>query len=312
MRRAALPALLATLLSACTTAPVAPVDRLAGPAPAHERDGYPDAPPDVSLIEDPVPRQEPRSRYGNPPTYEVFGERYAVMESADGFVERGIASWYGTKFHGRRTSSGEPYDMYAMTAAHKSLPLPSYVQVTNLANGKQVVVRVNDRGPFSKSRVIDLSYAAAWKLDVLGPGTAPVEIRVLQGPAPAAPVVTAQAAPAVQPTVIPAATDAAAVTSRTVATPIAEPKPIAAVDKAAVRYFIQVGAFSDAVNAEQLQRKLNDAGLAAPARVEMAALPQGTLYRVRVGPVTSTEQVDRLTADLDKMGMNATRVVVQD
>ena len=132
--------------------------------------GVPDRPPpvavDVSNIPEPVPRREPRARWGNRPTYTVLGRTYRVMESAEGFVERGIASWYGYKFHGRHTSSRERYDMCAFTAAHKTLPLPSYVRVTNLENGRSVVVRVNDRGPFHEGRIIDLSYAAATRLDM--------------------------------------------------------------------------------------------------------------------------------------------------
>lgn len=130
---------------------------------------------------DAVPRKEPRSARGNPHSYVVFGKRYYVMHSAQGYTERGIASWYGPKFHGEMTSSGERYDMYAMTAAHKTLPLPAYVRVTHLGNGKSIVVRVNDRGPFVDGRIIDLSYAAATKLDMVGSGTAPVEV-VVVGP----------------------------------------------------------------------------------------------------------------------------------
>ena len=136
---------------------------------------------DVSKIPNAVPRHEPKSRYGNPASYVVFGKRYHVMNSSQGFVERGIASCYGTKFHGRRTSSGETYDMYAMTAAHKNLPLPTYVQVTNLKNGKSVVVKVNDRGPFHENRIIDLSYVAAIKLDIVRNGR-PREHRLSRQP----------------------------------------------------------------------------------------------------------------------------------
>ena len=138
-------------------------------------DGPPARPLDAAGIPDAVPRAEPRSKSGNPPFYEVRGQRYYVMNDAAGYRESGVASWYGTKFHGRRTSSGEPYDMYAMTAAHKTLPLPSYVRVTHRGNGRSVVVRVNDRGPFIGDRVIDLSYAAAVRLGMHNEGTAPVE-----------------------------------------------------------------------------------------------------------------------------------------
>ena len=128
--------------------------------------------PDVDLIPEPEVRDEPRSRYGNRSPYKVLGKRYTVLDSAKGYDEIGIASYYGNKFHGRRTSSLEVYDMYAFTAAHKTLPLPSFARVTNLDNNRSVVVRVNDRGPFHKGRIIDLSYAAAVKLGITGPAPA--------------------------------------------------------------------------------------------------------------------------------------------
>ena len=122
---------------------------------------------------------EPLSRYGNPESYEVFGQTYYPLKSSRGFVERGVASWYGPGFHRKRTSSGEPYDMYEMSAAHRVLPLPTYVEVTHLGSGRRAVVKVNDRGPFKDDRVLDLSYAAAYRLGIHGPGTAWVEIRAL-------------------------------------------------------------------------------------------------------------------------------------
>jgi rare lipoprotein A len=134
----------------------------------------------LSSIPDAVPVQEERSRYGNPPEYEVFGRTYRVLNTSSGYEAEGLASWYGPDFQGRRTSSGDPYDMYAMTAAHPSLPLPTYVEVTNLGNGRTVVVRVNDRGPFHGDRIIDLSYVAAWKLGMIGHGTARVRVRALE------------------------------------------------------------------------------------------------------------------------------------
>lgn len=146
-----------------------------------EKDGAPALAKNVSFKE-PVPVNEPLSRYGNPAEYLVDGRKYEVLKSSTGYKTRGIASWYGTKFHNQRTSSGEPYDMYVMTAAHKTLPLPTYVKVRNLSNGREAVVKVNDRGPFHADRVIDLSYAAALKLGVFPKGTAPVEIETLKGP----------------------------------------------------------------------------------------------------------------------------------
>ena len=136
---------------------------------------------DVSDISNAVPKDEPRSRGGNPKSYVVNGQRYYVRSTAVGYKERGVASWYGYKFHGNKTSNGEVYDMYAMTAAHKTLPLPTYVRVTNLDNDRSIIVRVNDRGPFAKGRIIDLSYVAAKKLDMVKAGTARVEVEALTG-----------------------------------------------------------------------------------------------------------------------------------
>ncbi len=154
------------------------------------KDSGPSSPVDVSHVKDAVPKVEPKSRYGNPEYYEIAGQRYFVLNSSAGFTQKGGASWYGRKFHGRRTSSGESYDMYAMTAAHKTLPLPTYVQVTNLLNGNKVVVKVNDRGPFHPERIIDLSYAAAKKLNFLKQGTASVEIKALTPGVPASKIST--------------------------------------------------------------------------------------------------------------------------
>jgi rare lipoprotein A len=159
----------------------------AAPRGGYYADDGPGAnPPDVSRLPDAVPRSDPLSETGNKP-YTVNGKSYVPVSSANGYRERGVASWYGRKFHGRRTSSGEPYDMYAMTAAHKTLPLPSYVRVRNLQNGKTVVVRVNDRGPFLHNRLIDLSYAAAARLDIAAHGTGLVEVEALGAESATAP-----------------------------------------------------------------------------------------------------------------------------
>ncbi len=159
-----------------------------GPAEAARASAQPPGPPPGSDIADllstpnAVPRQEFKTRRGNPERYEVFGRTYSVLESSRGYVEQGVASWYGKDFHDSLTSSGERYDMYGMSAAHRSLPLPTYVRVTSLENGRSVVVRVNDRGPFvdTQQRIIDLSYTAALKLGVVGPGTMRVEVLALE------------------------------------------------------------------------------------------------------------------------------------
>ncbi|QOY62550.1 septal ring lytic transglycosylase RlpA family protein [Lysobacter sp. H21R4] len=206
----------------------------------HIKDSAPDIDIDVSLIPEPEVVAEARSAYGNRPTYAVLGKNYQVLNDTRGFVERGTASYYGNKFHGRRTSNMEVYDMYAFTAAHKSLPLPSFARVTNLDNGRSVVVRVNDRGPFHEGRVVDLSYAAAVKLGVHPAGTGRVEVRALQ-PGEAPPTQYAAAAtppaPAVQtPATRPAATARAPDSSMdslvaklpTAVAPVAAPTVVAA------------------------------------------------------------------------------------
>jgi rare lipoprotein A len=151
---------------------------LTGCARVH-KDGPPGYDVDVSRIPNAVPKRERLAKYGNMPYYNVFGKRYYTLKSSANYNKVGVASWYGTKFHARRTSSGEPYDMLSMTAAHKTLPLPTYVEVTNLRNHKTIIVKVNDRGPFSSNRIIDLSYVAAKKLGMLGHGTTNVRVRAI-------------------------------------------------------------------------------------------------------------------------------------
>lgn len=171
----------ALILSGCATTPSSSPQ---SSRYEHDQDFTPDATAENSgEAQEPVPKAEPRSAMGNPASYQVLGKEYQVMPDASGYREQGVASWYGMKFHGHRTSNGEIYDVYQYTAAHKTLPLPSYVKVTRLDNGKSVIVRVNDRGPFHEGRIIDLSYAAAVKLGINRQGTAKVEVEVVQPPA---------------------------------------------------------------------------------------------------------------------------------
>ena len=158
----------------------APTSSKPKPAP-EQQDGPPlSVPQGLEHLPDPEVVELPRSRYGNPTTYTVAGRSYRVMETSRGYVAEGNASWYGRKFHGRRTSSGEPFDMFALTAAHRSLPIPAFARVTNLSNGRSTVVKINDRGPFHDDRIIDLSYAAAVKLGFHSSGTAQVKVEVLE------------------------------------------------------------------------------------------------------------------------------------
>ena len=182
----------ALILVGCTSTPPGPVKQALPPTPtakqplppatAAKKGGYylddgPEAvpPPNLDEVKDAVPRIEPPHRYANR-TYDAMGSTYTPDTSVSGYQKEGVASWYGKRFHGKKTASGERYDMYAMTAAHRTLPIPSYARVTSLTTGKSVVVRINDRGPFSKNRLIDLSYVAAHKLDYLGAGSTRVRV----------------------------------------------------------------------------------------------------------------------------------------
>ena len=268
-------ACVAVSLSACSIAtrrpppePLPHPEMQPVPPPTARSPGGP--PVDINSIPDAVPKDEPRSRRGNPPFYTVLGRRYAVLDSADGFVERGVASWYGPTFHGESTSIGESYDMYGMTAAHKTLPLPAYARVTNLSNGKSVVVRINDRGPFAKNRIIDLSYTAAAKLDMLRDGTALVEVRTLR------------------------AGGGDDNLRRSDETP---PQTL----------YVQAGAFADEANAKRLVERLQAGGVKnCFVRSPQGAGPK--LFRVRAGPVASTVEFDNLAARLAKLGISDVRL----
>lgn len=227
----------------------------------------------------------PRSARGNPPFYEVLGKRYHVLPTSAGYVQRGVASWYGPDFHGLATSSGERYDMNAMTAAHTTLPLPTWVEVTNLENGKHVVVKVNDRGPFVKNRLIDLSFAAATALDMVGTGTTRVEVRTVAPPADAfgtATPVVAAAPPSAQ----------------------SPPAQGASVE----RMFLQVGAFAQQENAERLVARLRASGFANPTLVTQPDDGR-RLHRVWLGPVRDSVEYDALDARLRSIGVSNARLV---
>jgi len=240
-----------------------------------DRDGGPQGPVDLSQVADAVPREESPSRYGNPDSYVVLGRRYHTLSSGKGYSERGIASWYGTKFHGRYTSSREVYDMYAMTAAHRSLPLPTYVRVTNLENGRQVIVRVNDRGPFHQNRLIDLSYAAASRLGIVAKGTGLVEIE------------------AIDPSV-----------------PELEEAGPAYAESAGIGLYLQVGAFAEAENARRLGRRIEGAS-ETPVYITRLVSDERQLYRVRIGPLGDVQAADRLVDELSRLGIGDSRVVLE-
>jgi rare lipoprotein A len=220
-----------------------------------EDDGPPAGGPNPTSVANAVPRPEPLSRIGNAP-YEVYGVTYVPMRKVSvGHVETGEASWYGRKFHGRNTSNGDVYDMFGMTAAHKTLPLPTYLQVRNLANGHEVVVRVNDRGPFLGGRILDLSYMAAQKLGVVATGTAKVRIEVIDGP-------------------VPAKTPVQSIT----------------LDRPEAVFFLQAGSFRLATNAHRLKADLARAGVTG-IRVVTVQIGQNLYYRVQVGPIHGSAAV---------------------
>lgn len=285
MRRIAALAI-ALLLAGCGSAPPrtqSPGDPGAAPQEHAPRKGgyYKDdgpganAPRDLELTPDAVPREEPPHRFANRP-YEVFGRRYVPVARPAGFRERGTATWYGRRYHGQRTSSGEPYDMYGMTAAHPTLQIPSYVRVTNLANGRSVVVRVNDRGPFLAGRVIDLSYTAALKLGYIEAGSAQVELEVVD---PASPAVTAVPASASAPAPAPSSTPA--------------PAP-----SASGAVYVQLGAFSARESAESFRARVYRqlAWLNDTIHVREG---EGGLYRLHLGPYVSADDARRVAERID-------------
>lgn len=258
------------------------------------KDDGPDANPPANLdqVPDAVPRIEPYASGANRP-YVVFGQRYVPDTSGQPYKQRGIASWYGKKFHGNSTSIGESYDMYAMTAAHTTLPIPSYARVTSLVNGKTIIVRVNDRGPFHSDRIMDLSYVAAYKLGIIGPGSGQVvvesipqeEIRRLasQG-TPAAPPPEPASATGSLPIQAPVSAVPVALTAEPIPGPAAGSAPVRQAPAAGIgSVYLQVGAFSQPGNAQSLVARINSqlssAG-APPAQVEQS----NNLYRVRIGP----------------------------
>lgn len=283
---------------------------------------FDDAPPDpidVSKIPNAVPRAEPLSRYGNMSSYVVYGKRYYTMPSSKGYKERGLASWYGTKFHGKRTSSGEPYDLYSMTAAHKSLPLPTYVEVTNLRNNRSIIVKVNDRGPFHPDRIIDLSYTAAAKLDILGYGTGLVEVRAIDTsgapdatdwptwPPPATQSMTT--AQAVKPVLSTTRAEPAAAPAQAAIIPDTPQQTAVAATGDTILY-LQVGAFQNQDNALRLQKEIREQ-VTDEVRIVETATASGIFYKVQVGPLNGTQEADRISRSLKPLGINDSRSIVQ-
>ncbi|MEM6639376.1 MAG: septal ring lytic transglycosylase RlpA family protein [Pseudomonadota bacterium] len=221
-----------------------------------------------------APQSNAGSRNDKTDPYVVLGKRYVPLKSAVGYRERGVASWYGPNFHGKPTANGERFDMNAMTAAHKTLPLPTYAEVTNLRNGRRVVVRINDRGPFVDNRLIDLSRAAARALDMVGPGTTLVDVRVVPGPGGG---------------------------------PIEA--PAASTPESAKAFYIQVGAYGERTNADRVAKTLNASGF-LDVQTGQTTVDGRTVHRVRIGPVDSVDQFDRYIYALHELGFNSARLAV--
>lgn len=249
-------------------------------------DSAPVVPDDIQLAPDAQPAPVTRTRAGNKSPYTVLGKTYTLLSDSQGYQERGYASWYGTKFHGRKTANGEVYDMWGMTAAHKTLPIPSYVRVTNVANGKSVVVRVNDRGPFHSQRVIDLSYGAALKLGFADQGVTQVDVldvtpvhnQSTSNATVSSPAVTVPATP-----------------SEVVTLSSASPSALVTGE------YYQVGAFQQQDNANKLQRKLSGV---LNAQVQVLPNANGTWHRVRIGPIANAQRQTEIRQILFEQGIS--------
>lgn len=268
------------LLHGCTRTPTDYSVSRTAPTVSSEVDSAPSGYVDFAAIPNAIPKDLPKSKRGNHP-YRVFGKRYQVMSSSENFVERGMASWYGTKYHGRTTSSGEVYDMYAMTAAHRSLPLPTFVRVTNLDNRRSIIVKINDRGPFIDNRVLDLSYVAAGKLGILKKGVAPVVISVIN----------------------PTATGTGST-----------PPSISTSSKAKVAnqqkkgYRLQVATFTNPKNAKSLMLDL-EYSLDYPIMIRSGGIASRPLYQVQVGPFSFSE-LETASYLLTQLGYTDTRLIL--
>ncbi|NVK22137.1 MAG: septal ring lytic transglycosylase RlpA family protein [Kangiellaceae bacterium] len=276
-------------LTACTITSVNRPDdpKYGSPEDRRKPDSAPtsfDKPFSKGMPREPAPRVEKKSRLGNPPYYEVDGTIYHVLDSGNGYIDVGVASWYGKKFHGRRTSSGEIYDMYQYTAAHKTLPLPSYARVTNIDNGESVVVKINDRGPFVKNRLIDLSYAAANKLGYDKRGTARVEVQVLASPLG----------------------DGSGVSYERGELQIPQMKEQSSNPK----LYVQVGAFSDAMRADTLAARLREYFL-QPINVSPVQVNGQTLNRVRIGPIDDPNAAEKILQQLSQYSFGSPKVVTE-
>lgn len=258
------------------------------PAKIENLDGPPTEDIDVIHIPNAVPKIEPLSRYGNPPVYEVFGKRYKVMDKSHGYTAKGIASWYGRKFHGQRTSSGEPYDMFSMTAAHRSLPIPTYAKVKNLNNGKEVVVKINDRGPFVGDRLIDLSYAAAKKLGFHNDGTTKVHVTAI---------------------------DPVAWHKEQEVISLAKTETSNKATSNDKQIYLQLGAFNKKLSADELANeasKLTKENSTIAVRIQPETTAHQSLYKVQLGPFKNKAEAQKLQKELLALSGKAKTSLIYD
>ncbi|PMB54872.1 septal ring lytic transglycosylase RlpA family protein [Coxiella endosymbiont of Rhipicephalus microplus] len=247
------------------------------------KDGPPRYYVDVSKIPNAKPQPLSLSKYGNPSSYVVHGKRYQVLKTIHGYVQRGIASWYGTKFHGQLTSTREPYNMLAMTGASPVLPIPCFVQVTNLSNGRSVIVKINDRGPFASHRIIDLSYAAAKKLGYANKGTAFVEVKAID---------------------VYHHTSTQSIILKKSSTSILH-------SLHSSHLFLQLGAFRKATDAEILKRELS-AYIIKPILILKKIYNQLPIYQVQIGPITNISESNYLHKKLKKFGFREPITIISD
>ena len=259
-----------------------------------DKDWGPDKEIDMSHVPDAVPRYETRTIAGNKNPYTVLGQTYTLMTDERAYIERGIASWYGFKFNGERTSNGELYDMFAMTGAHKTLPIPSYVRVTNLDNRKSVLVRINDRGPFHEGRIIDLSYAAAQRLGITQMGTGNVEVEIVVPDGDPRPPLKKRKAGL-------ASKEAGIVPKADVGPAASSPLPDGT--------YLQVAAFSQEASAQKFSDNISGS-LSYPIIISVASAPN-RLYRVRVGPFKDAQSMQAAREQLQKIDISEVHVVYQ-
>lgn len=290
----------------------------------NSKDGVPAGNVDVSKIPNAVPKPEPKSPYGNPTSYVTAGHRYYVLNDAKGYSQQGMASWYGRKFQNQLTSSHERYDPWAMTGASRTLPIPTYVQVTNLENGRQVIVKINDRGPFAANRIVDLSYAAATKLGYAGKGTALVKVSAIdvnQFYSTAARTknsINSNSTNNLPAHTIALASTSSATTIRAKSSSNAQ-KTVALKSKTSLaaatsnssssapssthQLYVQVGAFETYTTAQAMKQSV-DHLVKYSTRIAMAATAGQTVYRVQIGPLKSSEQSSQLFKTLHQHGFN--------